>query len=54
MRYVLVQVVNINLSIYITNNYFSVNIICDLFRMAEIIFCIKRGMWALNYSNVLY
>jgi hypothetical protein len=34
MGYVLLQVVNMNLSIDITNNYFSVNIICDFLPMA--------------------
>jgi hypothetical protein len=53
MGYVLLQVVNMNLSIDITNNYFSVNIICDLLCMAEVMFRVKRGMWALNYSYVL-
>ena len=51
--YVLIQVVNMNLSINITNNYFSVNIICDFLRMAEVMFHVKRGKWALNYSYVL-
>jgi len=53
MRYVLLQVANMILSIYITNNDFSVNIICDLLRLAEVIFRIKRGPWALIYSYVL-
>jgi len=44
MRYVLLEVTNVNLSIYVTNNYFSVNIICDFLRMAEVIFRLKRGM----------
>jgi len=53
MKYVLVQAVNMNLSIDITNNNFSVNIICEFLRMAEVMFRVKRGMWALNYTYVL-
>ena len=38
MEYVLLQVRNVNLSIDITNNYFSVHFICDLQCTAEVMF----------------